>query len=35
VGEARKVEHFIKRQKSHHLILQLIDPDFQPTGYLA
>ena len=34
-GEARKVEHFIKKQKSRRLILQLVDPGFQPSGFLA
>ena len=34
-GEAIKTERFIKRQKSRKLILQLIDPTYIPTGFLA
>ena len=34
-GVAKKIEKFIKMQKSRKLIEQLINPDFQPTGFLA
>ncbi|TXC85386.1 GIY-YIG nuclease family protein [Luteibaculum oceani] len=34
-SEARKIENFIKRQKSRPLILRLCDPDFIPEGRLA
>ena len=34
-GEAIKTKRFIKRQKSRKLILQLIDPTYIPTGFLA
>ena len=34
-GEAVKMEKFIKRQKSKKLLLQLIDPTFEPSGKLA
>ena len=33
--EAIKFERFIKKQKSRRLIVQLINPGFQPTGFLA
>ncbi len=35
IGAARRIERFIKDQRSRKLIEQLIDPMFQPTGILA
>jgi|688.fasta_scaffold921318_1 putative endonuclease len=35
LGEARKIENFIKSQKSRRLIELLIQPAFVPTGKLA
>ena len=32
---ARRIEKFIKNQRSRKLIEQLIDPIFNPTGVLA
>jgi putative endonuclease len=34
-AEAIKIERFIKQQKSRKLLEKLIDPEFQPTGFLA
>ncbi len=34
-GQAMKLEQYIKKQKSKNLLLQLINPDFKPTGKLA
>ena len=34
-GDADKIEKFIKKQKSRKLLINLIDPDFTPIGYLA
>src|SRR5688500_4311662 len=34
-GEAKKAEHFIKKQKSKSLIEMLIDPRFTPGGCLG
>ena len=34
-SEAIKVERFIKKQRSKHLINKLIEPDFTPVGKLA
>jgi len=34
-GDALKIERFIKRQKSKKLLIQLIDPTFEPDGRLA
>jgi len=34
-GTALKLEKFIKKQKSRNLLLQLVDPDFVPTGQLS
>ena len=34
-GDVDKIEKFIKKQKSRTLILQLVNPEFVPTGQLA
>jgi putative endonuclease len=34
-AEAIKIERFIKQQKSRTLLERLINPEFQPTGFLA
>ena len=34
-SEAKRVERFIKKQKSRKLVERLSDPTFIPTGYLA
>ncbi len=30
-----KIERFIKKQKSRILLEKLIDPNFEPSGFLA
>ena len=35
IGETLQIEKFIKKQKSRRLIIQLCDPYFVPTGFLA
>jgi putative endonuclease len=35
VGMAIQIERFIKRQKSRNLLLQLINPEYEPVGLLA
>lgn len=34
-GQAQKIEHFIKKQKSRSLLEKLTQPDFKPTGKLV
>ena len=34
-SDAIKIERFIKKQKSRNLVLQLINPEFKPSGALA